>query len=123
MPANSVTTTAIGDGAVTAGKIDYSTMSYPFPKYSAASDITSGTYTAAENGWITVKAIVATSTYGSNATVAIGGVEVYSLQWNGATANYNVQSGAIIPIMKGQTAIFLTGLGATWSQRKFIPVF
>lgn len=121
LPNSFVNTAAIADGAITAGKIDYSTMSYPFPNYSAASDITAGTYTATKNGWITVRAIVATSTFGSNATVAIGGVEVYSLQWNGATANFNVQSGAIIPIMKGQTAIFTTGLGATWSQRKFIP--
>ncbi len=113
--------TALPGKPVTAIQVDTSAFKFPFPDYANPVAISTTTYTAPSNGWITMRSLLATTQADSAATATVGAVEIYRLHWAANLTNYNIQSTAMVPIAKGQTVTFALANGAQWSFRTFLP--
>ena len=75
------------------------------------------------NKYVGITASVASNQYDSYAVAQINGRNVFYL--HNAIQNlsgYNLQSGGIFPVSKGQKITFTLNAGAGWIQRAFIPI-
>lgn len=91
--------------------------------YSKYTGITSDNYTVPSNGFVQVHASVASNQFDSYAVAQINGRNVFYL--HNAIQNlsgYNLQSGGVFPVSKGQKITFTLHAGAGWIQRAFVPI-
>lgn len=91
--------------------------------YSKYTGITSDNYTVPSNGFVQVHASVASNQFDSYAVAQINGRNVFYL--HNAIQNlsgYNLQSGGVFPVSKGQKITFTLHAGASWIQRAFVPI-
>lgn len=91
--------------------------------YSKYTGITSDNYTVPSNGFVQVHASVASNQFDSYAVAQIDGRNVFYL--HNAIQNlsgYNLQSGGVFPVSKGQEITFTLHAGAGWIQRAFVPI-
>lgn len=120
----SVTTDSLADGAVTSGKVDWSTFKFQAPDYSNGTSISNSTntWTAPKCGVVAAVLVTDTTNGYKNATISVNGKPVANAMWAGATGGYNFQTRAIVPVATGDVVTFSATDGqSTVSGRMFYP--
>lgn len=116
---NTVATNNIQSNAVSAAKINWTTIG---PDYANKQTISANSFTPTRFGWLIMNAIISSNTYGSTAVARIDGNTVWSASNNVQNQQaYNTQFTGMVPIAAGSTATFEVTNSASWGSRYFVP--